>query len=82
MRRVAAQVTPDKDPTRFEKRGSTPSNPSGGRSRLTVGAIAALFFAVLVVLGVVLYMSASSTGGGGNGQTTGTVVLLLSLAPG
>lgn len=75
-------MTPDKDPTLFEKRGSTPANPSGGRSRVTVGVIAALFFAVLVILGVILYMSASATGGGGNGQTTGTVVLLVSLAPG
>lgn len=70
-------MTPDdKEPTRFEKRGSTPANPSGGRSRATVGVIAALFFAVLVILGVVLYMSASATGSGGNGQTTGTVLLL------
>lgn len=70
-------MTRNEDPTLFEKPGSTPPNPSGGRSRLTVGIIAGLFFVVLVVLGVVLYMSASAAGGGGNGQTTGTVVLLL-----
>lgn len=75
-------MTRDEDPTLFEKRGSTPENPTGGRSRLTVGVIAGLFFLVLVILGVVLYLTASTTSGGGNGQTTGTVVLLLSLAAG
>jgi hypothetical protein len=77
VRRVAPDVTRNQDPTLFEKQGSTPPNPSGGRSRLWVGAIAALFLAVLVVLGVVLYSAASAAGGGGNGQTTGLVVLLL-----
>ncbi|MFC5062192.1 hypothetical protein [Actinomycetospora atypica] len=70
-------MTTDKDQTPFEKPGSAPTKPSGGRSRLAVGVIAGLFFVVLVILGVVLYMSASATGGGGNGQTTGTVLLLL-----
>lgn len=65
------------DPTLFEKRPDVEQKPSGGRSRLPVGAILGGFLALLVILAVILFVGASCTAGGGNGQTTGTAFLLL-----
>ncbi|WP_433801785.1 hypothetical protein [Actinomycetospora sp. CA-084318] len=67
----------DRDPTLFEKRPGADQKPTGGRSRLPVGAILGGFLAVLVILAAVLFLGASCSAGGSNGQTTGPGVVLL-----
>lgn len=59
------------EPTLFEKPGGPPRKPSGGRTRLPVGAILAIVLAIIAVAGVVLFLAASCSGGGASGSTTG-----------
>lgn len=60
--------------------GEAPQKPAS--RKLPVGAYAAIFFGLLVLLAVVIALVATLTGGGGNGQTTGMAPALWAAALG
>lgn len=58
--------------------GEAPQKPAP--RGLPVGAKAAIFFGLLVLLAAVIAFAATGAGGGGNGQTTGMAPVLWSAA--